>query len=406
MLALILALTLAVSLAQDPAAAQPAPSAPAAAAPAPDAAPAKTERKSKRKSKKKSKKSKKTKTSSKKRKKSKKQIAKERDAELGRAWLAAHGVPPTLPTVPAPAPVIVPKPEIVEPMPAMRQATTEALVEAKVPAAPPVAVAEPAKFVAPAPSVGRAPRQSLSVGYTPGEGSLYKLSPAGDFALITAGVLGTVLPYYYADRYVTRTGVGDPNSLNWLDRKALGYSLNSNLATASNITTAAAVGLPMLLDLADLGPSSTIVEDAVVMTEVVSITTGLATAARYGLQRRTPLLYGPQGPANAADVQQYKSFCSMQTAVAFAALSATAFTLSHRYDQNVWPWFMTAAVGGGVAAERVLAGRAFYTDVIAGAAVGVLTGTLIPWLHLRTGITGAVVPTDRGGVQISGGKSF
>jgi membrane-associated phospholipid phosphatase len=403
MLALILALALAVSPAEDPAS-QPASSAPASAAPARDGSPAKAERKSKRKSKKKSKK---TKTSSKKRKKSRKQIAKEtRDAEIGRAWLAAHGVPATLPTVVAPAPTVVAKPEPVEEMPAMRQATTEALVAAKVPAAPPIAVAEPAKFVAPTTGVGRAPRQSLSVGYTPGEGSIYKLSPAGDFALITAGALGTFLPYFYADRYVSRTGVGDPNSLNALDRKALGYSLDPNLALASNITSAAAIGLPMLLDLADLGPSSTLVEDAIVMTEVVSITTGLATAAKYGLQRRTPVLYGAQGAAYASDVQQYKSFYSMQTAVTFAALSATAFTLSQRYDQNVWPWFATAAIGGSVAAERVLSGRAFYSDVIAGAVAGVAAGTLIPWLHLRTGVTGAVVPTERGGIQISGGKSF
>ena len=58
-----------------------------------------------------------------------------------------------------------------------------------------------------------------------------------------------------------------------------------------------------------------------------------------------------------------------------------------------------------MAAERVLSGRAFYTDVIAGAVAGVAVGTLVPWLHLRTGITSAVVPTPHG-ISISGGKSF
>jgi membrane-associated phospholipid phosphatase len=395
MLALILALALAASPAEDPAS-QPASSAPASAAPAQAGSPAKAERKSKRKSKKKSKK---TKTSSKKRKKSKKQIANEtHDAEIGRAWLAAHGVPATLPTVLA-------KPEAVEPMPAMKQATTEALVETKVPTAPAIAVAEPAKFVAPTTDVGRAPRQSLSVGYTPEEGSIYKVSPIADTALITAGALGAILPYVYRNRLITPTGAGDPSTLNALDRQALGYAYDPTLAWASNITAAAAVGLPVLLDLADLGFSSTLVEDTVIMTEVIAITGALANAAKYGLPRRSPLLYGAQAGANTSNVDQYNGFYSAQTAVAFAALSATAFTLSERYDQNVWPWIATAAIGGSVAAERVRSGRAFYTDVITGAVAGVAVGTLVPWLHLRTGITSAVVPTQHG-ISISGGKSF
>ncbi|GAC1604512.1 MAG: hypothetical protein NVS4B10_17550 [Myxococcales bacterium] len=398
MLALILALALAASPSGDPAAQTDATAPAAAPAPAPTDAPAKAQRKSKRKSKKKGKK---TKVSSKKGKKSRKSIAKDlRDAEIGRAWLAAHGVPPNLPTVTATA-----QPEAApEPMPAMKQATSEALAEAKQPAV----AAAPARFTAsisPVPNVGRAPRDSLSVGYTPAEGSIYKLSPAADTALIAAGVIGTVLPYAYASRLVTPTGAGNPGSLNALDQKALGHKFDPTYAWASNITAAASVGLPVLLDLADLGPSSALVEDAVVMTEVMAITGALATAAKYGLQRRTPLLYGGQAAGYAGDVEQYKSFYSAQTAVTFAALSATAFTLSERYDQRVWPWLVTAAVGGSVAAERVATGRAFYTDVIAGAVAGVAVGTLVPWLHLRTGVSGMVVPTDRG-VTISGGKSF
>ena len=53
----------------------------------------------------------------------------------------------------------------------------------------------------------------------------------------------------------------------------------------------------------------------------------------------------------------------------------------------------------------MLSGRAFYTDVIAGAVAGVAVGTVIPWLHLRTGVIASVIPTEHG-VQISGGKSF
>jgi membrane-associated phospholipid phosphatase len=415
MFALILAAALAASQPADPAPQVDASASAPAASPGPAEAPAKAE---KAKSKRTGKGKRKAKTAAKAKKGTKPVAAKDNCVEIGRAWLAAHGTPweqlqilPNLPTVAVPAEgTKAPgaKAEADEPMPAVKQATTEALSEAKQPAASAGASAAPARFASstmPTPNVGRAPRASLSVPYTPDEGSLYKLSAAGDTAFITAGALGTILPYVYRNRLITPIGVGDPSTLNALDRKALGYAYNPTLAWASDITAAAAVGLPVLLDLADLGPSSTLVEDTVVMTEVIAVTGALSNAAKYGLPRRSPLLYGAQAGTYSSNVDQYNGFYSMQTAVTFAALSATAFTLSERYDQTVWPWLATAAIGGSVAAERVLSGRAFYTDVIAGAVAGVAVGTLIPWLHLRTGISSSVVPTDHG-IQISGGKSF
>jgi membrane-associated phospholipid phosphatase len=44
---------------------------------------------------------------------------------------------------------------------------------------------------------------------------------------------------------------------------------------------------------------------------------------------------------------------------------------------------VTAGVGLGEGATRILAGRHFYTDVAAGMAAGTAIGTLIPYLHER-----------------------
>ena len=58
-------------------------------------------------------------------------------------------------------------------------------------------------------------------------------------------------------------------------------------------------------------------------------------------------------------------------------------TANRRYGLTWEPWVATVAIGGSVAVERVLAGRHFYTDVLVGAAAGLVVGTTVSWVHLR-----------------------
>ncbi|MGE5413366.1 MAG: phosphatase PAP2 family protein, partial [Syntrophomonadaceae bacterium] len=71
-------------------------------------------------------------------------------------------------------------------------------------------------------------------------------------------------------------------------------------------------------------------------------------------------------------------------------------------DAGAWPWVAVGLLGGSVAVERVLAGRHFYTDVIAGAAAGTAFGIAIPLLHRRGPWAPrlAAVPV-RGGVALT-----
>ena len=80
----------------------------------------------------------------------------------------------------------------------------------------------------------------------------------------------------------------------------------------------------------------------------------------------------------------YRSFYSGHVSVVVAALSVTAVTLGARHGQRIWPWILVATLGSMVAAERVAAGRHFYTDVAVGAVAGGAVGTLVPVAHLRT----------------------
>jgi membrane-associated phospholipid phosphatase len=65
---------------------------------------------------------------------------------------------------------------------------------------------------------------------------------------------------------------------------------------------------------------------------------------------------------------------------------------------RTWPWLVTGLVGGSVAAERVLAGRHFVSDVLVGAATGAAIGILVPYLHARApAVAVGIAPADRGG---------
>jgi membrane-associated phospholipid phosphatase len=79
----------------------------------------------------------------------------------------------------------------------------------------------------------------------------------------------------------------------------------------------------------------------------------------------------------------YRSFYSGHVSNVVAALSMTAMTLELRHHQHIWPWLVVAAIGAMVAAERVAAGRHFYTDVAVGAFAGAAVGTLVPLAHRR-----------------------
>jgi membrane-associated phospholipid phosphatase len=78
------------------------------------------------------------------------------------------------------------------------------------------------------------------------------------------------------------------------------------------------------------------------------------------------------------------SYISSHTSFAFAMATATFWTIERRRGSSTLTWAV-AALGGATAAlvavARVLAGSHFPTDVIAGALVGIGTGTLVPTLH-------------------------
>ncbi len=206
-----------------------------------------------------------------------------------------------------------------------------------------------------------------------------------DLGLTAFAIAAAVVPNQIPTRLIRETcaapGSCPAASVNPFDRVAL--DLHSQLAgVTSDVTVALSVAVPAVADGLRLGFSPALREDLTVLTETLAVNAALVTGVKYLVQRPLPVTY-----ARLYDLpnqaQGYRSFYSGHTSTAVAALTASAWTLQFRDGPQAWPWVVTGVVGASVAAERVLAGRHFPSDVLVGAAAGFAVGTAIPWLHVR-----------------------
>jgi membrane-associated phospholipid phosphatase len=217
----------------------------------------------------------------------------------------------------------------------------------------------------------------------PARPSAYQVVPAIDVPVISASVLGIAIPYGFAGRLINLRCPCDPGEVNALDRHVIGNH-NALLDTASDATAGIILVAPAILDALDVGLSRTWVEDVTVYGEALALNGALVTAAKYIVQRPLPRTYAGD-PSLLKTPGGYRSFYSGHVSNVLAALSVTAVTLGIRHDQRIWPWALAVALGSMVAAERIAAGRHFYTDVAVGAVAGAAVGTLVPLAHRRGG---------------------
>jgi membrane-associated phospholipid phosphatase len=213
-------------------------------------------------------------------------------------------------------------------------------------------------------------------------GSVYLLQPWADGVLLGTTTASWVILSVAGPSFVTPHCPCDPSQVPGFDRVALHWH-SQTAEVASNITEVLALLAPVGVDLVDVGLGQALFEDMVVYGEVLSISGTATEAAKYGVQRPRPYVYGSTSTAVLASPASYTSFFSGHATVTFGALTTLAMTESLRHGPMVWPWLLVGLVGTSVAVERVLAGQHFPTDVIVGAAVGVGTGVLVPWLHRR-----------------------
>lgn len=167
----------------------------------------------------------------------------------------------------------------------------------------------------------------------------------------------------------------DPASLPGIDRWVVGArSDDANLASdVLQFGIAAAAGLWSTLETS----SERARGNLVVLGKSIAFTEVAVQWLKVATHRSRPVLYTEEAPDVADDRKNRKSFPSGHTAVTFAmatsyAVLAHGQELSHATRNSV-VLFSSAAVVGVL---RVVAGKHFPTDVLAGAGVGVTIGWL------------------------------
>lgn len=215
----------------------------------------------------------------------------------------------------------------------------------------------------------------------PGPLSVYEVKPVRDGVILGATALLNLYPALNDFNIVYIRPSANAEDLNPWDRKAIG-NRNVFQDTLSDITVAASMALPVLVDYLDVGWSHVFFEDMMVYAQVLSINSALTSLFKYTVQRPIPRVYaGDLEVSN--DPSGYREFYSGHVSTTTAALSAFAFTLDLRHHSGVWPWLVAGVVGTTVAFERVAAGEHFPTGVLVGAIMGPTVGFLVPWLHRR-----------------------
>lgn len=173
----------------------------------------------------------------------------------------------------------------------------------------------------------------------------------------------------------------------WQDPQAARHA-SDLLANAA--MPALAIGGTALSAWAEGAPREALV-DALVIVEAASVAQVLNATAKDVFARRRPGTTGTDPQAN-------RSFYSGHASLAFSLATATGTVASMRgYPAAPWLWATGLVLAGATGYLRVAGNAHWSTDVLAGAALGGLTGWAVPWyLHRPHPGHFALVPAPGG----------
>lgn len=193
----------------------------------------------------------------------------------------------------------------------------------------------------------------------------------------------------------------DPSSLNFIDRPVAGR-WSTGWSRYSDYMLWSLGAAPIVVLWADAGFAN-MLNDVVVIYQSTLIAASLSGLSSMTAGRGRPYVYGTTAPVETRSGPEGSlAFFSGHTAMAFALSTSTFWTLQRTHPRGALPWValgLGSAAASSVGLARVMGGRHFPTDVLAGAIVGVGIGTLIPMLH---GLPVQVIPeVARNGGSVS-----
>lgn len=179
----------------------------------------------------------------------------------------------------------------------------------------------------------------------------------------------------------------DINKINSFDREAV-YNHSPTAARTSDIIQYGGLLMPLLF-LSSHNTKNDFLPILIMSTEVFTITSGLALNSKFIFNRTRPLAYNPDFTfEQRTDKTTRLSFFSGHTATSasFSFFMAKVISDYHPNLRTVYKiglWSFAIALPGVTGYLRIQSGKHFYTDIIAGFAVGATVGWLVPHLHKK-----------------------
>ncbi len=235
----------------------------------------------------------------------------------------------------------------------------------------------------------------------------FKLDPLRDGLFLFSGIAleGTYAALYFTSETPSRESMAGlrRSDVNAFDRAAIDR-WSPDASSASDVVLYGLTALPSLLFF-DGRVRSHLATFIILYIESYMLADGLKNTIKELVKRKRPFNYGIEAPESARlQRDAERSFYSGHTSQAFNAAVFFSYIFSELYPDSPWRWVIwgtSLAAASTVGFLRFWSGKHFPTDILAGAAIGGVTGWLVPFLAKKRDIPVTILPVTAEGIGLS-----